>query len=34
MKCPKCSFDDLEYVVSGSYSKKYVIDDDGCITEK
>ena len=34
MKCPKCGYDGLEYVVSGSYSKKYTIDDDGCITEK
>lgn len=34
MKCAKCGYDELEYVVSGSYAKKYVIDDSGCITEK
>lgn len=33
MKCPKCG-KDLEYIVSGSYSKKYIINDDGYITDK
>lgn len=34
MECPKCEYDELEYAVSGSYAKKYVIDDSEYITEK